>query len=388
MFSTYSAQCMGMLRGFENDMVAIDLKEDAQRLQGDGHFERALPLMLRSVEMRETSHTICLSLSELAELYLDMLKLKEAEETCHRMLREAHRYDSTQQTRIAQEILADAMKAKAMKLSYGSRVQVCDLVAQTNMNGKIAHVRGWRRSDKRYYVDVCNKRVLVKRANFQVTDGEAGMHTSIGVGEGDTPPPTKTKSAPGAATLAAPTLAEPTLAAPSPKETPATIVEQSAAHESEQDASELITSHILSPPQKDRGEFENIAEKFAEQNKAATNARKAKGQGGIFGPALQPPEAVAFTLALEPMNEKVNRKQARRREKRQKEKRREETHDEKRNTRETATLPRGTRGWENATHIEETACPQKPPAKPQTPVDEAARNGEAEEREVARALFK
>ena len=49
--------------------------------------------MLRSVQLRENSHTLNLSLSELAILYLDMLKLDEADATSYRMLRDAHRYD-------------------------------------------------------------------------------------------------------------------------------------------------------------------------------------------------------------------------------------------------------------------------------------------------------
>ena len=72
-------------------MNAIALKEEAQRLQRAGNFEAALPLMLESVEMRRESHTICLSLSELGELYLDMLKLDEAEAAARRMLHEAFR---------------------------------------------------------------------------------------------------------------------------------------------------------------------------------------------------------------------------------------------------------------------------------------------------------
>ena len=88
---------MGSVRGFANDMAALDLKEAAQRLQMHGNFAQALPLMLESVAMREYNHTLCLSLSELAELYLDMLKLDEAQETCCRMMREAHRYDEDQQ---------------------------------------------------------------------------------------------------------------------------------------------------------------------------------------------------------------------------------------------------------------------------------------------------
>merc|ERR1712048_1382357 len=82
---------IGMSDGaqFLDDMAALDLKQEAQRLQQIGEYAKALPLMLQSVALRENSHTLCLSLSELADLYLDMLKLDEAESTCQRLLQEA-----------------------------------------------------------------------------------------------------------------------------------------------------------------------------------------------------------------------------------------------------------------------------------------------------------
>ncbi len=95
-------------------MEAIDLKKEAQRLQYEGDYERALPLMLRSVALREGTHTICLSLSELVDLHLEMLQLDEAEATCRRMLKEAHRYDEINQTRIANQYLDDISKARAL----------------------------------------------------------------------------------------------------------------------------------------------------------------------------------------------------------------------------------------------------------------------------------
>ena len=49
--------------------------------------------MLESADMREHSHTLCLTLSALAQLYLAMLKFDEAQAVCQRMLREAYRYD-------------------------------------------------------------------------------------------------------------------------------------------------------------------------------------------------------------------------------------------------------------------------------------------------------
>ena len=102
---------MGSVRGFANDMAALDLKEAAQRVQVHGNFAEALPLMSESVAMRQYSDTLRFSLSELAELYLDMLKLDEAQETCYRMMREAHRYDKDQQMCIAEEILGDVRES-------------------------------------------------------------------------------------------------------------------------------------------------------------------------------------------------------------------------------------------------------------------------------------
>ena len=45
------------------EMQAIDLKEDFQRLQRRSRHGEALPFMLRSVPLKENSHTLCLSLS-------------------------------------------------------------------------------------------------------------------------------------------------------------------------------------------------------------------------------------------------------------------------------------------------------------------------------------
>ena len=65
-------------------------------MQCEGGFEEALPFMLRSVALREDSHTLCLSLSELALLYLDMLQLDEADAASHRMLLEASKSTTIQ----------------------------------------------------------------------------------------------------------------------------------------------------------------------------------------------------------------------------------------------------------------------------------------------------
>ena len=149
-------------------MNVIALKEEAQRLQRAGNFEAALPLMLESVEMRRESHTICLSLSELGELYLDMLKLDEAEAAARRMLHEAFRYDTEQQTRIAGEIIRDIAAEREKGLVYGSAVRLCGLTRRSELNGKHGFVRGIGRSNSRYCVDVGTSRVVVSRANFEM----------------------------------------------------------------------------------------------------------------------------------------------------------------------------------------------------------------------------
>ena len=163
MYSTYSAASLGPLGGFENDMVAIGLKEQAQRLQDGGAFEKALPLMLKSVALREYSHTLCLSLSELGELYLDMLKFDEAEAAAHRMLEEAHRYDAVGQTRIANEIIRDVAAEKDLGLVHGASVQLQDLQQRPQMNGEVGIVRGRLRPNGRYYVDVGSAPCLIRR---------------------------------------------------------------------------------------------------------------------------------------------------------------------------------------------------------------------------------
>ena len=150
---------------FAKNMEAIDLKEDAQRLQRKGDYERALPFMLRSVALREGTHTICLSLSELADLYLEMLQLDKAEATCRRMLKEAHRYDEVNQTRIANECLNDISKARALELTYGTCVQLHDLVSKPQLNGQEGVIRG-KQSSGRYLVEVNSSMVLLHRKNF------------------------------------------------------------------------------------------------------------------------------------------------------------------------------------------------------------------------------
>lgn len=155
----------GAYDDFAKDMEALDLKEEAQRLQRDGNLEKALPLMKKSVALREASHTICLSLSELADLYIEMLKLDEAEATGRRMLQEAHRYDAANQTRIANDILAEIAKERPLDLAYGTCVQLHDLISRPELNSQEGIIRG-KRENGRYIVEVSSSRMLLQRKNF------------------------------------------------------------------------------------------------------------------------------------------------------------------------------------------------------------------------------
>ena len=178
MFSFYSVDAFGMLSGWANDMEALACKEKAQHLQAAGHFEAALPLMLESVAMRERSHTLCLSLTELGELYLDMLKFADAEAAARRVIREAMRYDTAQQTRIAEELIENIAQAKLVGLQHGSAVRLRGLARRPELNGKRGVVRGMCRSRHRYFVDVGASRYLMKRANFQLST-EDWLHGAV-----------------------------------------------------------------------------------------------------------------------------------------------------------------------------------------------------------------
>ena len=153
---------------FDIEMEAIDLKEEAQQLQLEGRYEEALPLMKRSVALRENSYTLCLSLSELAELYLDMLKFDEVKAASQRMLREAHRYDEVNQRRIAQELFKTAAKEREMGIEYGMPVQIEAVLSQPKLNGKDGVVKGKIRDNGRYVIQVGARTLSLKRCNFNV----------------------------------------------------------------------------------------------------------------------------------------------------------------------------------------------------------------------------
>ena len=139
---------------FEVQSEAIAFKEEAQQLQLEGRYEEALPLMKRSFVLRENRHLLCLTLSELADLYLDMLKLDQADAACQRMLREAHRYDEVNQRRIAKAILDNSLKEREVGIEYGMPVQIKALMSRPELNGKEGVVKGRVRDNGRYVIQV------------------------------------------------------------------------------------------------------------------------------------------------------------------------------------------------------------------------------------------
>ena len=118
--------------------------------------------------MRGYSHTLCLSLSEIAEFCLNMPKLDEAQETCYRMMREARRYDADPKIRVAEEILGDVREARKTGLVYGACAQVHGLVQEPRWNGQRAVVRGRLRSNGRFCIDTGSSMISVKRQNFNL----------------------------------------------------------------------------------------------------------------------------------------------------------------------------------------------------------------------------
>ena len=151
---------------------ALDLKEEAQELWALGCLEQALPLAQESARLREGSSRICLSLSELGGIYLDMLKIDDAEETARRMLREAHRYDTQAQTRIARQLLEDAKKERAHGFHYGNAVSLHGL-NKIEMNGQLGEIRGrvWPQTaanSDRYRVLVGSSMLSIRRRNINL----------------------------------------------------------------------------------------------------------------------------------------------------------------------------------------------------------------------------
>ena len=152
------------------DMHALDLKEEAQELWGRGCLEEALSLMQESVMLREGTRTVCLSLSELGGIYLEMLKIDDAEETANRILREAHRFDTAAQTRLAHQLLEDAKEERVHGFHYGCVVMLHGL-KRIELNGLFGEVRGrvWPQTTAahdRYRILVGSSLLSVRRGNI------------------------------------------------------------------------------------------------------------------------------------------------------------------------------------------------------------------------------
>ncbi len=144
-------------------MKAIDLKEAGEKYQRAGKFEQALPLLLESVALRRYSHTLCISMSALAELYLDMLMLDEAERTAERMKTVAHRYDSDGQVRVANEIIRDVKEEREKGLRHGMIISVSAKHVGTDCLGVL---RG--KAENSYFVDVWKGRVRASRSQIDL----------------------------------------------------------------------------------------------------------------------------------------------------------------------------------------------------------------------------
>lgn len=104
--------------------------------------------MLASVAMCSRSHLLGLSLSELAELYVDMLKFSDAIATVRKIMRA-----------IAEE--------KTNGLEHGAKVELVGLTQRQELNGMVGVLRGRLRECGRYCVDVDAARYSVKRCNMR-----------------------------------------------------------------------------------------------------------------------------------------------------------------------------------------------------------------------------
>ena len=110
--------------------------------------------------IREQSLFICLTLTKLALLYLDMLKFDQVDLVCKGMLCASHRYDAERQTQIALKTLARSHQERKIGFEYGMRVQIEGLASKTELNGKFKD---------RYIVQVSFSKCLVKLDKFIVT---------------------------------------------------------------------------------------------------------------------------------------------------------------------------------------------------------------------------
>ena len=150
-----------LIRALQSDRYA----SEALRLKREIRYESALPLMLRAVEGKENTNEICFWLWELGKLYVQMLRLDEAESVYRRLLTEACRYYDIDLTEFTTEYCAVLSGMKSQKLTYGNYVQLRDLVLKPQLNGQEGVIRGLH-PNGRFLVDVNSSVVLVRRENF------------------------------------------------------------------------------------------------------------------------------------------------------------------------------------------------------------------------------
>ena len=74
--------------------------------------------------IREESMFMCLTVSELALLYMDMLKFDQVGLVCKGMLCASHRYDAECQIQIALKTLARSQQERKIGFEYGMCVQI------------------------------------------------------------------------------------------------------------------------------------------------------------------------------------------------------------------------------------------------------------------------
>lgn len=150
------------------ELNARVFEEAAEALASNGDYEEALPLMLESVRLRENSWALCVSLSALATLNMNMLRLSEVEKICLRMLKEARRYDTQHREQIAQSLLKEAAEEKQRGILYGMDVLVTSCDMWNTYTGKKGVIRGRTQDRRRYIVEVGNSKVSLLRENFRI----------------------------------------------------------------------------------------------------------------------------------------------------------------------------------------------------------------------------
>ena len=151
-------------------LTAFFLRQEAKALWRRGSLEPALSLMQECAMLCEESSKLCSALAHLARMYVEMLKIDEAEETARRMLREAHRRRADSQAHLARKFLEDAKKEREHGFQYGSSVLLQGL-EKTAMNGQVVEIRGrdWQQippAPDSYLVQVGPSLLSVQRRNI------------------------------------------------------------------------------------------------------------------------------------------------------------------------------------------------------------------------------